>query len=100
MHLPTEHLVTPPAHNVRSVGYSIQSRGGQWAVVRSVHFIDRHGEDDCYADDVSIWPTEAEAHAEIVATHAALRIPVLRPISAPVARLDPAIWGDALMAAE
>lgn len=65
MRLPTSHLPTPPEQYTLSTDYSVNERRDGFAVTRAIWFIDRRGEKDVYDDDVSLWPTQADALAEV-----------------------------------
>lgn len=67
MHLPTSHLPTPQAQNTLATDYSVSQDASGWVVTRATWFIDRQGHKDVHADQVSAWPTELEAEADIVA---------------------------------
>ena len=67
MHLNTDHLPLPAPQFTLAKDYSVSPRPDGWAVVRATWFIDRAGNKDVYADDVSLWATQDEAEADIVA---------------------------------
>lgn len=55
----------PLAQHTRSTDYRVMPRANGWAVERVIWYIDREGNKDAQADDVSLWPTEVEALAEV-----------------------------------